>query len=278
ADALLAACVGSLLAEGVKELVVVENGDASLARGLLGAAGLDHVEMIETGLNLGYGPGANRGLAATSAAYVLIANPDLEVHRGALSTLSAALDANPRWAVVGPRVLGTDGHPYPSARVFPDPVSGVGHALLGVLFPNNRFTRRYRGSGSAVASEVDWVSGACFLARSDALEEVGGFDEAYFMFAEDMDLCWRLTQAGWSVGFEPEAVVTHHGGTSRRRHPYAMAFAHHRSALRFASLSTKGRSRVMLPGAALVLGARLLVVWAGTFWSSAMRRARPDAQ
>ncbi len=96
------------------------------------------------------------------------------------------------------------------------------------------------------------------------------------MFAEDMDLCWRVGRAGWKVGFEPAAVVTHHEGVSRRRHPYRMALAHHRSALRFASRTTSGPRRVLLPLAALGLGARLVAVWSAIFlrraWPSGTRR------
>jgi N-acetylglucosaminyl-diphospho-decaprenol L-rhamnosyltransferase len=140
-------------------------------------------------------------------------------------------------------------------------VDAAGHAVFGLLFPDNPFTRRYRSNRSSpdAPSEADWVSGACFLVRRSAFEELGGFDEAYFMFAEDMDLCWRAHQAGWGVGHQPAASVTHVQGLSTRRHPYRMLVAHHRSALRFARRSTQGWRRVALPLAALVLGGRLVV-------------------
>ena len=78
----------------------------------------------------------------------------------------------------------------------------AGHALLALFRPDNRFSRRYRPANPGRRpSGADWVSGACFLARRSALEELGGFDESYFMFAEDMDLCWRAHRAGWGVGF-----------------------------------------------------------------------------
>jgi N-acetylglucosaminyl-diphospho-decaprenol L-rhamnosyltransferase len=163
---------------------------------------------------------------------------------------------------VGPRILTPEGATYPSARRFPAAWVAAGHAVLGVVFPNNSFTRRYRTPELPdQPTEVDWVSGACFLARRSVLDEVGGFDEGYFMFAEDMDLCWRVNRAGWRVGFEPSAEVTHHEGVSRRRHPYGMALAHHRSALRFASRTTSGPKRALLPLAALGLGVRLLAIW-----------------
>jgi N-acetylglucosaminyl-diphospho-decaprenol L-rhamnosyltransferase len=268
----LAECIRSLEDEGVAELIVVENGDAEAARRTLREHGLGDAPLLATGRNVGYGAGANRGLATIERGrYVLLSNPDLVVHPGALDSLGGALDAHPTWAIVGPRILTPEGVPYPSARLFPAPWVAAGHALLGSLFPDNPFTRRYRTPDlQDRANEVDWVSGACFLARRSVLEDVGGFDEGYFMFAEDMDLCWRVAKAGWKIGFEPAALVTHHEGISRRSHPYKMALAHHRSALRFASRTTSGPRRVVLPVAAVGLGARLVATWT----SIALRRAR----
>jgi N-acetylglucosaminyl-diphospho-decaprenol L-rhamnosyltransferase len=264
APAVLAGCVASLLADGVGSVVVVENGRPDGAQAALAAAGLD-VPMVVTGRNLGYGAGANRGLAASGDTdYVLVANPDLVVHPGAVAALAAALDAEPSWAIVGPRVVDEGGRVYPSVRRFPSMADAAGHALVALFKPDNRFSRRYRppGAGGDVVAPADWVSGACFLARRRALEELGGFDEGYFMFAEDMDLCWRAHRAGWGVGVQPAAVVTHAEGVSRRLHPYRMLVAHHRSALRFAGRTTKGWRRVALPLAAAVLAARLAVACA----------------
>jgi N-acetylglucosaminyl-diphospho-decaprenol L-rhamnosyltransferase len=258
AGALLGECVRSLHADGVQRVVVVENGDPGPARDAL--AGLD-VPLVVTGRNLGYGAGANRGLAVTGATeHVLVCNPDLRVHPRAVERLVEALDAHPTWAIVGPRIVDAQGAVYPSVRSFPSMVDAAGHALLALFWPDNRFSRRYRplDAGGDVARPVDWVSGACFCARRAALEELGGFDESYFMFAEDMDLCWRAHRAGWDVGVEPAAVVTHVEGVSRRVHPYRMLVAHHRSAFRFAKRKARGPARVALPLAAAVLGVRLV--------------------
>jgi N-acetylglucosaminyl-diphospho-decaprenol L-rhamnosyltransferase len=260
----LAECVRSLLDEGVTDLVVIENGDHSGALRQLAAAGLE-VPVIHSGRNLGYGAGANRGVAATVydapvADYVLVCNPDLNVHRGAVASMVHALAANPAWAVVGPRILTPQGEPYPSVRPFPSILDAAGHAVVGLVKEDNPFTRRYRPAPPSTEglTAADWVSGACFMARRQAFEEVGGFDERYFMFAEDMDLCYRLHQAGWGVGFQPDATVTHVQGVSTRRHPYRMLLAHHRSALRFSARTTTGWRRLLLPAAALILGARLV--------------------
>jgi len=259
-----AACVSSLLAEGVGEVLVVENGDPTATRRALAAGGMD-VAVLATGRNLGYGAGANRGVAATGDSdYVLVANPDLVVHEGAVAALVAALDAEPADALVGPRICDERGVTFPSVRRFPSMGDAAGHALLGLFRPDNPFSNRYRPPDPAAVGpgEAEWVSGACFLVRRRAFEELGGFDESYFMFAEDMDLCWRLHRAGWGVGFAPGAVVTHAQGVSRRRHPYRMLVAHHRSALRFARRTNRGWRRAALPAAAVLLGGRLVAALA----------------
>ena len=95
------------------------------------------------------------------------------------------------------------------------------------------------------------MSGACFLARRRALEELGGFDESYFMYAEDTDLCWRARRAGWGVAYVPGAVVTHLQGVSTARRPYRMLVAHHRSVFRFATRTERGWRRLALPAMAV---------------------------
>jgi N-acetylglucosaminyl-diphospho-decaprenol L-rhamnosyltransferase len=255
----LVACVASLAADGAGTVLVVDN-----------ASGDDSVDRLRTALpgagvlrcqrNLGYGAGANRGIAATAGDVVVVTNPDVVVHPGAIAALVQALEADPTLAIVGPRISEPDGSRYPSARRFPSPRDAVGHVLLGTLAPGNHFSRRYRMEEDVPPSgRVDWVSGACLAARRSALEELGGFDEAYFMYAEDMDLCWRAHQAGWAVAYVPEAEVTHLRGLSTGRRPYRMLAAHHRSALRFASRVETGWRRPLLVPAALLLGLRLVV-------------------
>ncbi|HVT42338.1 MAG TPA: glycosyltransferase family 2 protein [Acidimicrobiales bacterium] len=270
AGAQLRRCIGSLLDEGAGPVVVVENGapgsvDAALAE--MGAAALAAVpvQIVRPGRNLGYGAGVNRGLAALAGEpeppeFVLVSNPDLIVHPGALAGMRAALVDHPAWAIVGPRIF-TDAEVYPSVRNFPSFIDAAGHALLAQFNPENSFTKRYNPGtpeGNVVVP-AGWVSGSCFLARRSALEELGGFDEAYFMYAEDMDLCWRAHQSGWGVGFAGTAEVDHVQGLSTARHPYRMMAAHHRSALRFTMRTTTGWRRLALPAAVLVLGARMAI-------------------
>jgi N-acetylglucosaminyl-diphospho-decaprenol L-rhamnosyltransferase len=252
-------CVEGLRAEGPAELVVVDNGSADGSGRQLHDRFPD-VEVVVPGRNLGYGAAANRGVAATTAPAVLVCNPDLEVRPGALADLAAALAADPGCALVGPLIRDPAGERYPSARQFPGLVDAAGHALLGIFAPDNRFTRSYQkadlGGAGPGTEVVDWVSGACFLVRRAAFEQVGGFDEAYFMYAEDVDLCWRLGRAGWRVAYVPAAEVTHLQGVSTDRHPFRMIVEHHRSLLRFAARSSEGWRRAILPLVAVGIGVR----------------------
>jgi len=248
----LARCVGDLAASGLEEIVVVDNGSSD---GSLSAAlhAVPDIEVVDPGGNLGYGSAVNRGVAASSPDLdlVLVCNPDLEVPPGAVDALAAAIDADPGCALVGPLIRTPDGDRYPSARRFPSMVDAAGHALLGTLAPDNRFTRNYRRTDLEVDPDstmaVDWVSGACFLVRRADFESIGGFDESYFMYAEDVDLCWRLGRAGHRVAYAPAAEVTHTQGTSTDRHPYRMILEHHRSLLRFAVRSSQGWRKLLLP-------------------------------
>jgi N-acetylglucosaminyl-diphospho-decaprenol L-rhamnosyltransferase len=270
---LLEGCVRSLLDDGASCVVVVENGHPGSAERALAPLASDAssapVMVVRPGMNVGLGAGVNRGLAVVSGLspqpdWVLVSNADLVVHPGALDALRRALEERPAWALVGPRIYTEEGEVYPSVRPFPSLVDAAGHALLALFNPENRFTTRYKpeAPGGDGVSRAGWISGSCFLARRRALEELGGFDEAYFMYAEDMDLCWRAHRAGWGIGFSGAASVTHIQGVSTARHPYKMMLAHHRSALRFTVRTTSGWRRAALPLAVVVLGVRLAMATA----------------
>jgi len=155
-------------------------------------------------------------------------------------------------------IRNTNGTIYPSARSVPRIRDAVGHGLLGLVWPTNPFTRRYRqlDADPARRRDVDWVSGAAVWLRRAALTTVGGWDERYFMYVEDVDLCWQLRGRGWRVGYEPGAVVTHVQGATTAKHPYRMIAEHHRSLYRFASKRWHGARRLALPFAAAFLALR----------------------
>jgi N-acetylglucosaminyl-diphospho-decaprenol L-rhamnosyltransferase len=257
---LLTTCVRSLLADtsaGEPELVVVDNGsrDGSVAALL---HELPAVPVLESGRNLGYAGGVNRGVAATHAPVVAVLNPDVEVAHGTAAALVARLEAEADLAAVGPVIRNPDGSQYPSARTVPSPHDAVGHALFGLVRPSNPFTRRYRqlDVDPARPRDVEWLSGAALWLRRSALLSVGGWDEHYFMYMEDVDLCWRLRRLGWRVAYEPRGAVMHVQAASTDLNPYRMIVRHHRSAFRFAAKRWHGVQRLLLVPAGLILFVR----------------------
>lgn len=197
---------------------------------------LSSLEVIHRPDNPGYGTAANQGAASLPAScqWVVVCNPDIVVEPDTLDTLLREGEAREAAGALGPGIRNEDGSLYPSARAIPSLGVGIGHALLGVVWPANPWTKAYRGQYEASTTRLSgWLSGSFLCLRRQALEAVGGFDEAYFMFFEDVDLGWRLSQAGWSNFYVPAATAIHHGGHSTKRNYNAMLAAHHRSAVRF---------------------------------------------
>jgi N-acetylglucosaminyl-diphospho-decaprenol L-rhamnosyltransferase len=254
----LLTCIESLCSEGLAMVVVADNGSTDGSAQAVSER-YPTVKWVPTGANLGYGPAANIGAALVGGAYLLVSNADVVVDEGAVETLRRFLETSPQVAVVGPRIVDATGTLYPSARHFPDMLEALGHGIVGQFWPGNPFSRRYRMTDwdHARRREVDWVSGAFFMARREAWDEVGGFDSTFFMYMEDVDLCWRLRGNGWSVAYEPAAQITHIQGVSTDRHPYRMLFTHHVSMWRFAQRTTTGRRRWVLPLVLLGLVVRL---------------------
>jgi len=186
--------------------------------------------------NPGYGGAANVGVAALDADsdYVVVCNPDILVQPDTLQILLDQAHATPQAGALGPGIVNEDGSLYPSARALPTLRIGIGHALFGVLWPGNHWTRAYRGDyRRKTPRPAGWLSGAFLLLRREAFDAVGGFDDHYFMFFEDVDLGWRLGEAGYKNWYVPPASATHIGGTSTRKNHSAMISAHHKSAVRF---------------------------------------------
>jgi N-acetylglucosaminyl-diphospho-decaprenol L-rhamnosyltransferase len=259
-------CIAQLrqAAPGVEcQVVVVDN--ASVDGSLEGVTTLDPgVRIVVNPSNLGYGKACNLGAAATTAPFVCFLNPDIVAMQECFTVMLKAIEARPRVGVLGPRLNNPDGSRYPSCRVVPSIGVAIGHSILGLITSNNRFTRAYHLNDSDNESEreVDWVSGAAMMMRREVFNQVGGFDEGFFMYLEDVDLCARVREAGWTALYYPGAVMMHHVAGSSRRTPYKMILHHHVSLLRYAVRRTRGPSRLALPAVAAGIGLRLLVMWA----------------
>jgi N-acetylglucosaminyl-diphospho-decaprenol L-rhamnosyltransferase len=252
----LAAFLSSLASATTRpyEVVMADNGSTD---GAPEAAVQRGVRLLRTGGNLGYGRAANLGASGFGGEWLVVANPDVTWAPGALDLL---LEAGLRWphaGCLGPGILTPSGQLFPSARAFPSLGRGAGHAMFGWIWPSNPWTRAYRAeAGVPVEGTTGWLSGSCMLLRREAFDAVGGFDPSYFMYCEDMDLCRRLGEAGWSSVYVPSAVITHQGGHATSRAAGPMLREHHRALFRYLSRQYSGPAYAPIR---LVLGVGLLL-------------------
>ena len=218
------------------EAVVVDNGSVDGSQAIIDEFA-PFASTIANAENVGFARGVNQGLAATTAPRVLIMNPDCRLVAGAISALGAELDQHEFCAIVGPRILNPDGSVQGSARGDPDMLTGLfgRTGVLGRWMPWTGISRRNVVSEAAIRSGhrsvvVDWLSGACMLARRTVLAKVNGFDERFFLYWEDADLCRRLRAAGYHVRYVPGAAAIHRVGHSSKTVRAAAIRAFHASA------------------------------------------------
>jgi N-acetylglucosaminyl-diphospho-decaprenol L-rhamnosyltransferase len=206
------------------EIIVVDNASADGSAAIV-AAEFPAVRLLANAENVGFTRGNNQGLAVARGRYVFFLNPDTEVVGDALVTMVAYLDAHPEVGALGPQLRYGDGSLQSSRRRFPTFATALFESTpLAWHWPGNPWARRYRmeeqGSGSwelgsgARGQDVDWVVGAALMVRREALAQVGGFDEGYFMYSEELDLCQRIKEAGWQIVYLPTVQIIHHEGKS----------------------------------------------------------------
>jgi N-acetylglucosaminyl-diphospho-decaprenol L-rhamnosyltransferase len=227
----LEACVAAL-APQVDELVVVTN----LPGEPLGPLP-PGTHVIANERPLGLAANTNRAIEQTSAPFVLVANPDTRAEPGAVEALKRFLETRPPAGVAGPQMRYPDGTWQPSRRRFPTVIGTlVRRTPLRLLFPPRRRQRWYYLLDDQPAEPVqsDWMLGGFLLLRREMLDELGGFDEGFRLYGEDIDLCYRAAKAGWERWYVPGAVVEHrHAAVSDHRFLTRHTLWHWRSILRF---------------------------------------------
>ncbi|MFU8945614.1 glycosyltransferase family 2 protein [Mycetocola zhadangensis] len=223
--------------ESIAPLVYVVENASSQRDAAADVAAAFNAEFVDLDTNLGYGGAINAAVERLplSIDKVLISNPDVEFSKGLVSALADWLDEHPRTAAVGPRILNSDGTVYPSARALPSLRTGVGHAVFSRIWKSNPWSKSYRAEGitNDRARHAGWLSGSCLMVRRSAFEQIGGFDESYFMYFEDVDLGYRFAKAGWKNDYLPSTTAIHFGAQSTSSDPSRMLRAHHDSALRY---------------------------------------------
>lgn len=216
---LLRACLESIHATAPTDLslevIVVDNGSTDGTVEMLRKA-FPWVWLIEAGGNLGFSGGNNLGLTASRGRYVLLLNPDTLVLGDALPKMLAYMEAHPQVGALGPQLLNEDGTVQSSRRRFPTFWTAVFESTwLQPIAPKRTLDRYYmRDHDDDEIVEVDWVQGAALLVRREVIEQVGSFDEGFFMYSEELDWQKRIKAAGWQIVYYPEAQIVHYGGKS----------------------------------------------------------------
>lgn len=218
---LLAECISSAMREChglTAEIIVVDNGSSDGSAAMVEAEFPDAL-LVRSNENLGFGRANNLGFQAAGGRYVVLLNSDAFMAPGTLSRALAYMDSTPRCGMLGARLVGRDGVDQPSARQFPSLFNDMLHLTgLSARFPHSPVLgapdRTWADPTEPV--ETDWVPGAFAVIRRQALKEVGYFDERFFLYYEEVDLCRRLKDKGWTVAYRPELVVTHFGGESSK--------------------------------------------------------------
>lgn len=214
-SALLKACLHSIGVHDSIEIIVVDSGSSDDTVEMMRST-FPNVKLLAQGDNLGFTRCNNIGLAASSGRYVLLLNPDTEVIGDALEQMIAYLDAHPEVGIVGPHTLNSDGSHQSTRRRFPTLAVGLFESTwLQALAPTALLDRYYvREQADDATCEVDWVQGSALMARREVYEQIGGLDEGYVMYSEEMDWCKRAKLAGWRVAYLGSARIIHHGGKS----------------------------------------------------------------
>jgi N-acetylglucosaminyl-diphospho-decaprenol L-rhamnosyltransferase len=213
----LRGCIETIAASNRCNVFVVDNASTD---GSLETIDDLAVTIVSEEQNRGFAGGCNLGWRLGKAPHVLFLNPDTRIDLEAIDALAAVLNDNEKVGVVGPRTLNSDGSVTLSQFRFPRVRSTFSKALyLHRLWPSSHWSSETVSEPSAYAQarEAEWLSGACLLVRRELLDRIGGFDETFFMYSEDTAMCRAAWLYGYSVRYDPSAVVVHFGGASASR-------------------------------------------------------------
>jgi len=205
----------------VGEVIVVDNASNDGSAEMV-AAEFPEVNLIRSAQNLGFAKANNLGIKAAKGDYLALVNSDVVIHPGCFKSLVRFMEAHREAGLIGPRVIGGDGNPQRTCRLLPGIWNtscesfGLDTAFSRISFFSGREMRHWKQDQAA---QVEVLSGCFWLARRVAAEQVGGLDERFFFYAEDVDWCKRFRDAGWKVWYVTEAAATHFGGGSSSNAP-----------------------------------------------------------
>lgn len=215
--ALVRACLDSIsthLDAIDPELIVISNSNYDSVQQATLQASLPAAKLISSGHNLGYAAGVNSALRITTGDYIYILNPDVLLTDSLITDIICKMDLDPAWAFSGPKVVDLEGHRQPSCRRFPRPWTFLlTRSFLSALPGASAERRRYFMSDETRDDprHVDWLSGGAMLVKSGALRQIGGMDQRFFLYMEDVDWCRTAWQKNFKVMYTPTSTVIHAG-------------------------------------------------------------------
>lgn len=287
-------CIDSLikyppnLSKGEYEIIIIDNNSTDGSVKLIEDNYLNYgfIKLIKNNSNKGFAYASNQGIKESNSKYILLLNSDTEVFEGTINGLINFME-NPgdyliskesnnsfsnnngkKIGIVGPKIINSDGSIQLSCRRFPSILNAAAHNILSVISPNNKFSRYYKLADidKNFPFKVDWISGSAMFILREALNKIGLFDENYFMYVEDVDLCYRMWQSGYKVYYYPGVSVLHHIGKSGKENPVKSQIMMQKSALYFYIKIYKNTWKItLLPFVLPVLGFRILATWFKSF-------------
>jgi N-acetylglucosaminyl-diphospho-decaprenol L-rhamnosyltransferase len=234
---LLRNCLQSLESgrgELIIEVIVIDNASEDGSPAMVREE-YPWVQLVSSSENVGFPRGNNIGIANANGRFLLLLNPDTVILEDALTVLVSFMEANPDVGVIGPQLLNPDGSVQSSRRRFPTLVTAFIESTWLEGWGSRSLLRRYYGLDlpDSAKADVDWVTGASLMVRRDIIDQIGGMDEAYFMYSEELDWCRRIKDAGWRIVYLPTARVIHHEGKSSEQAVTARHVNFQRAKLRY---------------------------------------------
>lgn len=263
---LLAECLDSILEyppEQDYRIIVVDNNSSDGSQELVRKK-FPEVELIANSSNIGFAAANNRAIKSTESDFILLLNSDCQVYEHSLDELLGFIESENQAGIIGPKIINSDGSIQYSCRKFPSIIDAGLHSILVNIAPDNPFSRKYKLADISRDKpfEVDWVSGSCMLIRRKALADTGLMDEKYFMYVEDIDICFQMWKNNWIVFYYPYAEILHHIGGSTNTGKAAASVRMQKSIFYFFRKNyTKSWKVLLIPVILIVLGLRIFLTF-----------------
>lgn len=227
------------------------------------------VELIANTSNVGFAAANNMAIKSTDSEFILLLNSDCQVYKNSLDEMLGFMGSIADAAVVGPKITNSDGSIQYSCRKFPSIIDAGLHSILANIAPDNPVSRKYKLADISREKpfEVDWVSGSCMLIRRQALSDTGLMDENYFMYVEDVDICFQMWKKNWKVYYYPHAEILHHIGGSTNAGKVASSVRMQKSIFYFFRKNYRKSWKILLiPVLVVVLGLRIFLTFIKNFF------------